>query len=116
MQNYKVIGHKAILGVGITLKLTDAQANIRSHLLKQKKKGIYTVLEPVQFKQGEIITIVSGNISKAVLANLEDNKPKDNENKNTLKDNKEKADNKPGDIKLNVNNDINNLPQTMKNP
>ena len=68
---YKVTGHKVILGVGITLKLTEAQSSTRNHSLKQKKKGIYTVLESVEFKQGEIVTIVSGNISKAVLENLE---------------------------------------------
>ena len=29
MQIYKVTGNKVILGVGITLKLTEAQANTR---------------------------------------------------------------------------------------
>jgi len=85
MQTYKIIGHSAILGVGLTLKLTKAQAATRTQLLKQKKKDIYIVLEPVQFKQGEIITVVDGNVSKSVLANLEDTskKPKKQEQKTT---------------------------------
>ena len=40
MQTYKIIGHSAILGVGLTLKLTKAQAATRTSLLKQKKKDI----------------------------------------------------------------------------
>jgi predicted DNA-binding antitoxin AbrB/MazE fold protein len=87
MQTYKIIGHSAILGVGLTLKLTKAQAATRTQLLKQKKKDIYIVLEPVQFKQGEIVTVVDGNVSKSVLANLEDTskKPKKQEPQKTTK-------------------------------
>ncbi len=84
MQTYKVIGHSAILGVGLVLKLTQAQSSTRTQKLKCKSKDIYIVLEPVQFKQGEIISVVSGNVSKAVLANLEDtSKPKKQEKKTT---------------------------------
>ena len=72
MQTYKIIGHSAILGVGLTLNLSKSQASTRIKSLKQKKKDIYIVLEPVQFKQGEIISVISGNVSKSVLVNLED--------------------------------------------
>lgn len=84
--NYKIIGAKAVLGVGLTLKLTDKQASIRKSTLKLKSRGIYIVLEPVEFKQGETITIVDGAVSKSVLANLEDlspKKPKKQEQKTT---------------------------------
>lgn len=133
MQTYKVTGHKVILGVGITLKLSEAQANTRTHCLKQKKKGIYTILEPVELKQNEVFTIVSGNVSKAVLANLEDN-AKDSKklnqsstnasaNKPITKDNNQKKDEDQTDNlqptvgreKMIDNGDVNSLPVTTEN-
>lgn len=142
MQTYKVIGNVAILGVGLILKLTQAQATTRSNLLKKKKDDIYIVLEPVQFKQGEIVTVVSGNVSKAVMANLEDaSKSQKKEQQKTAKstpkkDNKKKLNlaseggededmdinpDESGDLqsenddkKIIDNGDINNLPITTK--
>lgn len=138
-KNYKVTGHIAILGVGIVLKLSNSQASIRQSSLKQKSKDTFTVLEPVQFKQGEEIIIVSGNVSKSLLNNLTDlsedkksknddknQKPannkksssKDQKNKSDKKDDK-KADGDPNEIidlpensdeVIVDNNDINNLP------
>lgn len=136
---YKVTGHIAILGVGIVLKLSSSQAGIRQSSLKQKSKDIFTVLEPVQFKQGEEIVIISGNVSKSLLSNLtdlsEDKKSKDddknqkptnnkkssskNQSKNDAKKDDKKADGDPNEIidlpensdeGIVNNNDINNLP------
>ena len=132
---YKVTGHIAILGVGIVLKLSSSQASIRQSSLKQKSKDTYTVLEPVQFKQGEEIVIISGNVSKSLLSNLtdlsEDKKSKDddknqkpaNNKKSSSKDQKNKPDKKADDTSNEIidlpensdeaiidNNDINNLP------
>ena len=132
---YKVTGHIAILGVGIVLKLSSSQASIRQSSLKQKSKDTYTVLEPVQFKQGEEIVIISGNVSKSLLNNLtdlsEDKKSKDedknqkpaNNKKSSSKDQKNKSDKKADDTSNEIidlpensdeaiidNNDINNLP------
>ena len=134
-KNYKVTGHIAILGVGIVLKLSNSQASIRQSSLKQKSKDTYTVLEPVQFKQGEEIIIVSGNVSKSLLNNLtdlsEDKKSKDDgkdqtpaNNKKSSSKNQNKNDAKKADETSNEiidlpensdeaivdNNDINNLP------
>ncbi len=138
-KNYKVTGHIAILGVGIVLKLSNSQASIRQSSLKQKSKDTFTVLEPVQFKQGEEIIIVSGNVSKSLLSNLtdlsEDKKSKDedknqkpaNNKKSSSKDQKNKSDKKDdkkadetsneiidlpenSDEAIIDNNDINNLP------
>lgn len=135
MKNYKVTGHIAILGVGIVLKLSDSQASIRQSSLKQKSKDTFIVLEPVQFKQGEEIIIVSGNVSKSLLNNLtdlsEDKKSKDdnknlkptNNKKSSSKNQKNKDDKKAdndsnetinlpenSDEAIVDNNDINNLP------
>ena len=77
MKNYKVTGHIAVLGVGMVLKLSNAQASIRASSLKQKSKDIYLVLAPIQFKQGEVIIVVDGNVSKSVLVNLEELSKKD---------------------------------------
>ena len=132
---YKVTGHIAILGVGIVLKLSSSQASIMQSSLKQKSKDTYTVLEPVQFKQGEEIVIISGNVSKSLLSNLtdlsEDKKSKDddknqkpaNNKKSSSKDQKNKSDKKADDTSNEIidlpensdeaiidNNDINNLP------
>jgi hypothetical protein len=138
-KTYKVTGHIAILGVGIVLKLSNSQASIRQSSLKQKSKDTYIVLEPVQFKQGEEIVIVSGNVSKSLLNNLtdlsEDKKSKDdgkdqkpaNNKKSPSKDQKNKSDKKDdkkvdetsneiidlpenSDEAIVDNNDINNLP------
>lgn len=125
MKNYKVTGHIAIIGVGIVLKLSNSQAETRASSLKQKKKDIYIVLEPVQFKQGEEIIIISGNVSKSVLKNLTDlsepaKKPDPKDNKTPKKNQKDKADNKGAentpenqetqDQIVADGNDINNLP------
>ena len=136
---YKVTGHIAALGVGMVLKLSSSQAGIRQSSLKQKSKDTYVVLEPVQFKQGEEIVIVSGNVSKSLLNNLTDlsedvkskgddknKKPANNkktssknQNKNDAKKDDKKADetsNEIIDLPENSdegvvdNNDINNLP------
>jgi hypothetical protein len=125
MKNYKVTGHIAIIGVGIILKLSNSQSSTRASSLKQKKKGIYIVLEPVQFKQGEEITIISGNVSKSLLKNLSDlsesaKKPDSKDSKTPKKNQKDKADNKAVDDIPDIQeaqdqivadgNDINNLP------
>ena len=125
MKNYKVTGHIAIIGVGIVLKLFSSQAETRASSLKQKKKDIYIVLEPVQFKQGEEIIIISGNVSKSVLKNLSDlsepaKKPDPKDSKTPKKNQKSKVDDKeankdPKDQEIQdqiipEGNDVNNLP------
>ena len=125
-KNYKVTGHIAVIGVGIVLKLTSSQFETRTSSLKQKKKGIYIVLEPVQFKQGEEIIIISGNVSKSVLKNLSDlsepaKKPDPKDNKAPKKNQKDKTNDDKGNDDIPENqevqdqiitdgNDINNLP------
>ena len=122
---YKVTGHIAVLGVGIVLKLSNSQASIRQSSLKQKSKYTYTVLEPVQFKQGEEIVIVSGNVSKSLLNNLtdlsEDKKSKDEDknknqkptnNKKLSSKNQNKNDAKKDDKKAGDNsNEVIDLPE-----
>jgi len=124
MKNYKVTGHIAIIGVGIVLKLPSSQFETRESSLKQKKKDTYIVLEPVQFKQGEEITIISGNVSKSVLKNLSDlsepAKKPDSKDSKTPKNQKAKNDDEEVDgasenqeVKDQIitdGNDINNLP------
>ena len=126
MKNYKVTGHIAIIGVGIVLKLSNSQAETRTSSLKQKKKDIYIVLESVQFKQNEEITIISGNVSKSVLKNLTDlsepiKKPDPKDSKTPKKNQKDKADDNKGvddvpknqesqDQIISDGNDVNNLP------
>lgn len=120
-KNCKVTGHIAIIGVGIVLKLSSSQFETRASSLKQKKKDIYIVLEPVQFKQGEEIIIISGNVSKSVLKNLSDlsepaKKPDPKDSKTPKKNQKDKDDDdvpenqEAQDHIITDGNDINNLP------
>lgn len=70
MQNYEVTGSLVTFGFGTELKLSESQADARTSSLKKKKKDIYEVIHPVQFKRGERIGVISDNISKAMLENL----------------------------------------------
>lgn len=122
MNTYQVTGHIAIFGSNMVLKLSENQAQTRINSLKKKKKDTYVVLDPIQFKQGEEITIVSGNVSKSLLKDLLDlssnsekkdsgNKDEDaNKNKPSKDQKNEKSNNKTDDKIINDKNDVNNLP------
>lgn len=58
MPKYRV--KETITLYGGELILTAAQASARQHCLEpdEKKKGRYTILEPVQFKVGEVADLV----------------------------------------------------------
>ena len=63
---YKVTGVKVRFGSGFILALSDDQAETRpTQLKKTKKKGQYEVLSTVEFKQGEEIGVVKGDIPKS---------------------------------------------------
>ena len=65
-KTYEVTGVKVRFASGFTLALSDEQAEIRQSFLKKaKRKGQYEVLRTVEFKQGETIGIVKGDIPKA---------------------------------------------------
>ena len=109
MPKYKVTGHVATIGVGTVLKLSNSQSAVRSNSLKAQSKDTFTVLEPVQFKQGEEIFIVSGNVSKSLLNNLTDLSPdkkgkEDNQNQKPAKNNKAPAKNQNNKSAEKVNN------------
>ena len=79
MQNYEVTGKPVTFGIGLELKLSESQAEARSASLKKKKKDIYEVIHPVQFKQGEKITVVTGDVPKALSENLKNSSDKKSE-------------------------------------
>jgi hypothetical protein len=81
MQNYEVIGNPVTFGIGIELKLSDHQAKVRVSSLQKKKHEIYAVSEPIQFKIGEKITIVSENLSKSILKDLKEISDKNTQDK-----------------------------------
>lgn len=64
-QRYAVTGVKVKFGPGFVLELDKEQADSRSHLLEKIKSGHYRVLTQVEFKRGEELGIVSGDIPKA---------------------------------------------------
>lgn len=81
MQTYEVIEKHITIGIGTELKLSESQFESRATSLKNKKKDIFEVIEPVQFKQGEKITIASENLTKSLLENLKEISDKKSENK-----------------------------------
>lgn len=77
MQNYEVTNNFITFGIGIEIRLSASQANTRAHLLKNKKKNIYEITSPVQFKKGEQIGVYPKSLSKALLENLKEINIKD---------------------------------------
>ena len=81
MQTYEVTGKHITFGIGTELKLIESQAESRATSLKSKRKDIFEVVEPVQFKQGERITLSPESLTKSLLENLKeisDKKPDGN--------------------------------------
>ena len=72
MQTYEITGKHITIGIGTELKLTESQFESRTISLKKKTKDIFEVVEPVQFKQGEKITIAPENLTKSLLENLKE--------------------------------------------
>lgn len=89
MQTYEVIGNFVTIGIGIEIKLSASQADARSHLVRNKKKDIYEIISPVQFKKGEQIGIESKSLGKSLLDNLKEIGAKDSSSgdKKTKNDN-----------------------------
>ena len=81
MKNYEVTAAFISFGIGIVLKLSESQADIRSASLRRKKNDLFEVIEPVQFKQGEKISADPAQLSKSLLERLSeisDKKPEGN--------------------------------------
>ncbi|MBU6141361.1 MAG: hypothetical protein KGP29_07425 [Proteobacteria bacterium] len=72
MQTYEITGKHITFGIGTELKLSESQAESRATSLKSKRKDIFEVVEPVQFKQGEKITISPESLTKSLLENLKE--------------------------------------------
>ena len=70
MKNYEVSAPFISFGIGIVLKLSESQADIRSQSLSRKKSDLFEVIEPVQFKQGEKISADPAQLTKSLLERL----------------------------------------------
>lgn len=68
-KRYEVTGAKVSFGPGSVLGLTDKQAGVRLQSLKKLGGGRYNVTAPVEFKQGEVITLDS-DVPKGLLGKL----------------------------------------------
>lgn len=69
MKMFKVIGMVARFPAGFILKLTAEQAAARAHRLRPVDTG-HAVMEPVEFKRGEIVGVLAGDIGKGFLAEV----------------------------------------------
>lgn len=54
-QHYTVTQGPLTLAPGRVVRLNGQQAALRAHALKQRKDGAYEVVQPVQFKNGEVL-------------------------------------------------------------
>lgn len=69
---YKVTGGKVRFALGYVLRLSEKQAATRKPFLKKAKgKNCFTVVQTVEFKQGEEIGVVKGDIPKSWWDTLE---------------------------------------------
>lgn len=84
MQTYEVTGKHVTIGIGTELKLSESQADSRSSSLKNKKKDLFEVVDPVQFKQGEKITISPDALTKSLSENLKEISDRKSESKNEV--------------------------------
>ena len=76
--SYTVTGVKVRFAPGFILALTKEQADIRTDALKKtKRKNQYEVLQTVEFKYGEEIGVVKGDIPKAWIDRLEQTSAKE---------------------------------------
>ncbi|MBU6141292.1 MAG: hypothetical protein KGP29_07080 [Proteobacteria bacterium] len=83
-KNYEVSAPFINFGIGIVLKLSEGQADIRSQSLSRKKSDLFEVIAPVQFKKGEKISANPAQLTKSMLERLSeisDKKPDGNINK-----------------------------------
>lgn len=71
-KNYEIIGGSITFGMGMEIKLSPAQAEVRSASLQKKKDDIYQIVSPIQFKQGEIISVASEGLNKSLLERLKE--------------------------------------------
>lgn len=69
MQKYEVIGRVARFAAGFILALTDEQAGTRARRLRRVEAG-FEVLEAVEFKRGEVVGVLAGEIGKGILAEI----------------------------------------------
>lgn len=69
MAKYIVTGSKVSFGAGFVLGLSEEQIKTRIFQLKKYGKN-YQVLAAVEFKKGEIVDIISKNLTKATLGQL----------------------------------------------
>ena len=72
MKIYEVTSGFVTFGIGIELQLSEAQAESRMSSLQVRRKGIYGVATPVQFKRGERLGIYEAFLTKSLLENLKE--------------------------------------------
>ena len=72
MKIYEVTSGFITFGIGIELQLSEAQAESRMSSLQVRRKGIYGVATPVQFKRGERLGIYEAFLTKSLLENLKE--------------------------------------------
>ncbi len=69
MNKITITTKNACFGVGMVLDLTQNQAEARKDSLGKRGK-YYVVNVPIYFKKGEEVVVVSGNLSKKLLADV----------------------------------------------
>jgi len=81
MKIYEVTSNFVTFDLGIELQLSESQAESRISSLQVRRKDIYGVTSPVQFKRGEKLGIYEAFLTKSLLENLKEIPDKKSENK-----------------------------------
>lgn len=67
-QKLTVEGKKLVLGMGALVGLDEAQRKVRAHNLKATPtEGVYEILQPMEFKVGEVIEVDPTGLSRAAM-------------------------------------------------
>ena len=72
MKIYEVTSGFVTFGIGIELQLSEAQAESRISSLQVRRRDIYGVTTPVQFKRGERLGIYEAFLTKSLLESLKE--------------------------------------------
>lgn len=69
MKKYEVVGRSVAFAAG-RLALSEGQAAVRAHALRHVGSSVYEVVQPVEFKQGEVIGY-DGEVNKTLAPVIE---------------------------------------------
>lgn len=62
---YRIDAGPFSFGPGFVLGLSEAQSNPRLHRLEARGDDVFAVIEPIEFKAGEEVEVLAGDLGRA---------------------------------------------------